>query len=241
MSVARSSTITCREGNRDLLKSRSARTFLLYDDNQISSVRLMTTREKPLSVEEVTAEVKRFSHGINFDATDHIEKWRRKCEMRKSMAMAGFGGEEWIDGVRIKGAFLTTLQPLDKFPAVLAFEIQWKYLGSGPLGGDRWGVVNVSPPGYDWDISSKAWSKRIREGKAGNRTTNIPRERLGYTIPENLSNVEKLNAQPLKKELQEPQLKEKSQPGKNNHLVWVLGGLLILGLGMYGIRNRSSS
>ena len=137
------------------------------------------------------------------------------------------------------------MQPLDKFPVVLAFEIRWKYLGkdsSFPTSG-RGGrkTAIVSPPGYEWDMSFQAWSKRIREGKAGNRTTNIPRERRGFTIPENLSNVEKLNAQPFKKELQEPQFKEESQLGKNNLLVWVLGGLLILGLCMYGIRNRSSS
>ena len=40
------------------------------------------------------------------------------------MAMAGFGGFEWKEDVRILGEFMTTLQPLDKFPVVLAFEIR---------------------------------------------------------------------------------------------------------------------
>ena len=67
-------------------------TFLLYDDNQISSLRIMTTSEMPLSVDEAVTEVKRFSDGLDMDVDEHINIWREKCKTRGSMAMAGFGG-----------------------------------------------------------------------------------------------------------------------------------------------------
>jgi|AntRauTorckE6833_2_1112554.scaffolds.fasta_scaffold11175_2 hypothetical protein len=175
-------------------------TFGLYDDDQISKLRVTTTREMPLSVEEATSEVKKFGKGVNFDATEHIERWKQKCEVRGSMAMESFGGKEWREGVLVLGEFLTTLQPLDKYPAVLAFEIHWDYRGidtRGPsaLKGKRRLPV-VSPPGFDWDMSFEAWRERVRAGKAGNRETNIPVERLGIKLPENLPEIQTIESEP---------------------------------------------
>lgn len=220
-------------------------TFGLYDDDQISKLRVTTTREMPLSVEEAASEVKKFGTGVNFDATEHIERWKQKCEVRGSMAMESFGGKEWREGVLIKGEFLTTLQPLDKYPAVLAFEIHWDYLGentSGPtaLRGKRRSPV-VSPPAYDWDMSFEAWTKRVRAGEAGNRETNIPVERLGMKLPENLPEIQTSKPKPRTKKSSDLEVKTKSSSQHNTWLFWILGGLLVIVLVIFlGAKSRKS-
>lgn len=202
-------------------------TFRMYDDNQISNLRITTTRENPLSVEEAKIEVRKFSNGIDLDIDGHIEAWLKQCADGGSMTMAGFGGSDFIEGVSVGGVFLTTLQPLDRYPVVLAFEIRWDYLGTGSAGGDRWGVKNVSPPGYDWDMSFEAWTQRVRAGKAGNRETNIPVERLGIKLPENLPEVPQVetsesSSRPKKTSSSEVEAEAKSSSQFSAWLYWLM-------------------
>lgn len=139
-------------------------TFRLYDDDQIASLRIIGSRAAPLTIAEVGSRARNLSDGLGLKADPQIEEWLERCRARNSMVMQGFGGKEWRPGVRVGGEFFTTLQPLDQLPAVLGIEIRWKYLGTGPDGGDRWGKPVVSPPGYEWDMSYEAWSAKVRQG-----------------------------------------------------------------------------
>lgn len=212
-------------------------TFGVYNDDQISFMRLRTTSEKPLSVEEAVNEVELFSFGLGFDVAQQITQWREKCAKRNSMAMAGFGGFEWKEDVRILGEFMTTLQPLDKFPVVLAFEIRWKYRGKDTsiptaLRGKRRAPI-VSPSGYSWDMSFEAWSKRTKNGQAGNRVTNIPPERSGITIPDNLpdplASIQKNSDKNLPENTNE---RLEIGPRALSWLYWILGSLILGGVGI---------
>lgn len=197
-------------------------TFRMYDDDQISSLRITTTAEKPLSVEEADIAVRKFFKGLNFDGEEYIERWHKACASRGSMTMESFGRDEWRNGVMIMGEFLTTLQDLEKYPARLAFEIEWKYLGAGKANGDRWGVKNVSPPGYDWDMSFEAWTQRVRAGKAGNRETNIPVERLAIKLPENLPEVQTSETKPRAIKKGTSEVEAKSSFRSSDWLYWFL-------------------
>lgn len=141
-------------------------TFMVYDDDQIQSLRIIGSRETPLSFLEVEKLARGFSDQLGLEADSQIDEWLGRCRARNSMTMQGFGGKDWRPGVRVGGQFLTTLQRLDQKPAVLGIEIRWKYLGNGPAGGDRWGKPVVSPAGYDWDMSNEAWRARVRQGSS---------------------------------------------------------------------------
>ncbi|RYD35133.1 MAG: hypothetical protein EOP85_19275, partial [Verrucomicrobiaceae bacterium] len=140
-------------------------TFTVYDDDQIESLSIIATREEPLTFAEVERQARSFSHELGLDADAQIDEWRDRCQSRGSMVMQGFGMKEWRDGVRVGGEFLTSLQPLDRKPAVLSINIQWKYMGTGAHQGDRVTPI-VSPAGYNWDMSNAAWSHRLRHGQA---------------------------------------------------------------------------
>jgi hypothetical protein len=135
-------------------------TFEVYDDDQISSVRISGDRDYPLGLDEAV-EKARFIFGRVGKVPPELDEWH--VEVKKRRMFSSFGWFTKLNGdVKVGVQLLPTLQKIDQKPALLGMMVEWKYQGSGPLGGDRSKPV-TTPPGFDWDMSYEAWSKRIVE------------------------------------------------------------------------------
>ena len=100
----------------------------------------------------------------------------------------------------------------------------------------------VSPSGYNWDMSFEAWSQRTKNGQAGNRITNIPPERSGITIPDNLPeppvSIQKKSDKNFTENTNE-RLETKSQP--LSWLYWFFGAFILGGVGVLAWNSRKGS
>lgn len=135
-------------------------TFEVYDDDQISSVRISGDSDYPLGFEEAI-EKARFIFGKVGTVPRELDEWY--AEVKKRRMFSSFGRFTKLNGeVKMGVQLLPTLQKIDQKPALLGIIVEWKYLGSGPLGGSRSKPV-TTPQGFDWDMSYEAWSKRIIE------------------------------------------------------------------------------